>query len=78
MQELQRQLDSKGLVVKEGSIQDATFITADPGAPGDRPARDNARLDGAKTEHGLRKMTSSILAISFITRSMSNLALSEQ
>ena len=30
-QELQGQLDSKGLVVKEGSIQDATFITSDPG-----------------------------------------------
>ncbi|GAB6055241.1 IS5 family transposase [Methanobacterium alkalithermotolerans] len=29
--ELQRQIDSKGLKVKEGVIQDATFITADPG-----------------------------------------------
>jgi IS5 family transposase len=48
MQELQRQLDSKGLVVKEGSIQDATFITADPGAPGDRPAGDNARTRRSK------------------------------
>ena len=28
--ELQRQLDSKGLKVKRGSIQDATFIEADP------------------------------------------------
>jgi IS5 family transposase len=56
MQELQRQLDSKGLVVKEGSIQDATFITADPGAPGDRPAGDNARTrrskDGTWTKKG--------------------------
>jgi IS5 family transposase len=31
LQELQRQLDSKGLTVKEGAIQDATFITSDPG-----------------------------------------------
>jgi transposase, IS5 family len=29
--ELQRQLDAKGLKVKRGSIQDATFIEADPG-----------------------------------------------
>jgi len=29
--ELQKQLDSKGLKVKEGVIQDAAFITADPG-----------------------------------------------
>jgi len=30
-EELQRQIDTKGLKVKEGVIQDATFITADPG-----------------------------------------------
>jgi len=30
-EELQQQLDSKGLKVKEGIVQDATFITADPG-----------------------------------------------
>jgi IS5 family transposase len=30
-EELQRQLDSKGLKVKKGVVQDATFITADPG-----------------------------------------------
>jgi len=36
--ELQKQLDSKGLKVKEGVIQDAIFITADPGhAPADKP-----------------------------------------
>src|SRR5271157_398456 len=29
--ELQRQIDGKGFIVKEGSIQDATFITSDPG-----------------------------------------------
>jgi len=30
--ELQRQLDVKGLKVKRGTIQDATFIEADPGS----------------------------------------------
>jgi IS5 family transposase len=30
--ELQRQLDAKGLKVKRGTIQDATFIEADPGS----------------------------------------------
>jgi len=29
--ELQRQIDSKGLTVKKGVIQDATFTTSDPG-----------------------------------------------
>jgi hypothetical protein len=29
--ELQKQLDAKGLKVKRGTIQDATFIKADPG-----------------------------------------------
>ena len=29
--ELQRQMEEKGYAVKEGSIQDATFITSDPG-----------------------------------------------
>jgi len=29
--ELQRQIDSKGLKIKKGVVQDATFITADPG-----------------------------------------------
>jgi IS5 family transposase len=29
--ELQRQIDEKGFAVKEGTIQDATFITSDPG-----------------------------------------------
>ena len=29
--ELQRQLEMKGIKVKKGSAQDATFITSDPG-----------------------------------------------
>jgi hypothetical protein len=35
--ELQRQLAAKGLVVKEGSIQDVTFITADQERSGNTP-----------------------------------------
>ena len=41
--ELQRQLDSKGLSVKRGTIQDATFIEADPGSA------NRSRGDDAKT-----------------------------
>ena len=47
-QELQRQLDARGLVVKEGSIQDATFITADPGRSGNKPRGDGARTRRSK------------------------------
>ena len=42
-QEVQRQLEAKGLIVKEGSIQDATFITSDPGRSGNKPRGDEAR-----------------------------------
>ena len=43
--ELQRQLDAKGLQVKRGTIQDATFIEADPG-------KSKRTSDGvAKTRH---------------------------
>ena len=47
-QELQRQLDAKGLVVKEGSIQDATFITSDPGRSGNKPRGGQARTRRSK------------------------------
>jgi len=50
--ELQKQLDSKGLKVKEGIIQDTTFITADPGhAPADK-------LGGPETQTRRNKETS--------------------
>lgn len=43
-EELQRQLDAKGLKVKKGVVQDATFITADPGhAPADKPRGEEAK-----------------------------------
>ena len=41
--ELQRQLDEKGLSVKKGVVQDASFITSDPGhAPADKPRGEEA------------------------------------
>lgn len=43
-EELQRQLDEKGLKVRKGVVQDASFITADPGhAPADKPRGEEAR-----------------------------------
>lgn len=47
-QEVQRQLDAKGLTVREGSIQDATFITSDPGRSGNKPRGGEARTRRSK------------------------------
>lgn len=48
-QELQRQKNALGLKIKKGTIQDATFITADPGhAPADTPRGDQARTRRSK------------------------------
>jgi IS5 family transposase len=42
--ELQRQLDEKGYSIKRGTIQDASFITSDPGhARSDKPRGDAAK-----------------------------------
>jgi IS5 family transposase len=42
--DLQQQLDARGLTIRRGVIQDATFITADPGhASADTPRGDQAR-----------------------------------
>jgi len=47
--ELQRQLDEKGLKVKKGVVQDAAFITADPGhAPADKPRGEEAETRRSK------------------------------
>jgi IS5 family transposase len=60
--ELQRQLDAMGLQAKRGTIQDATFIEADPG-----PSRNHVvmrpRHVEAKMVPGLRKEKNSISAI---------------
>ena len=55
--ELQRQLDFLGLKVKQGVVQDATFITADPGhATVDTPRGDEAKTrrsrDGSWAKKG--------------------------
>ena len=56
-EELQRQLDEKGLKVRKGVVQDASFITSDPGhAPADKPRGEEARTrrsrDGAWAKKG--------------------------
>ena len=55
--ELQRQLDEKGLKVRRGVVQDATFITSDPGhAKKDKPRGEEARTrrsrDGSWAKKG--------------------------
>ena len=56
-EELQRQFDTKGLTIKKGVVQDATFITADPGhARADKPRGTEAKTrrsrDGAWGKKG--------------------------
>ena len=55
--EMQRQLDEKGLTVKKGVVQDASFITSDPGhARADKPRGGEAKTrrsrDGAWVKKG--------------------------
>ena len=55
--ELQRQLDEKGLSVRKGVVQDASFITSDPGhARADKPRGTEAKTrrsrDGAWVKKG--------------------------
>jgi len=57
--ELQRQLDALGLCVKKGVMQDATFITADPGhqkadAPRGDAAKTRRSRDGTWVQKGKR------------------------
>jgi len=57
--ELQRQLDEKGLSVKKGVVQDATFITSDPGhAKKDKPRGEEAKTrrsrDGSWAKKGVK------------------------
>jgi len=54
-EELQRQLDEKGLKVRKGVVQDATFITADPGRaskPRGVQARTRRSRDGDWAKRG--------------------------
>jgi IS5 family transposase len=53
--ELQRQLDARGLQVKRGTIQDATFIEADPGSsnkPRGKDAKTRRSRDGTWAKKG--------------------------
>jgi len=53
--ELQRQLDAKGLAVKRGTIQDATFIESDPGSskkPRGGEAKSRRSRDGTWAKKG--------------------------
>jgi IS5 family transposase len=57
--ELQRQLEGKRLKIRKGVIQDATFITADPGhASADTPRGDDAKTrrnkEGTWTKNGMK------------------------
>ena len=59
-QELQRQLDAKGLKIKKGVIQDATFITADPGhVKADKPRGYEAKTRTSKDGIGVKKNSKS-------------------
>jgi IS5 family transposase len=56
---LQRQIDQKGLTIRRGVIQDASFITSDPGhARADTPCGDQAKTrrsrDGTWAKKGLK------------------------
>jgi IS5 family transposase len=59
-EEFQRQLDAQGLAIKRGVIQDATFITADPGhASADTPRGDQARTRRSRDGTWAKKGTKS-------------------
>ena len=58
--DLQQQLDARGLKIRRGVIQDATFITADPGhATADTPRSDQARTRRCRDGTWAKKGTGS-------------------
>jgi len=58
--ELQRQLDGRGLKVRKGVMQDATFITADPGhAKADKPRGEQAKTRRNKEAAWTKKLNKS-------------------
>ncbi len=69
-QELQHQLDSKGLKVKKGVIQDATFITSDPGhAKADKPRGDDAKTRRSRDGTWAKKNSKSYFGYKFHSKS---------
>jgi len=68
-QELQRHQDALGLNIKKGTIQDATFITADPGhAPADKPRGDQARTRRSKEGTWTKKNSKSYFGFKVHTK----------
>lgn len=57
--ELQRQLDERGLRVKKGVAQDASFITADPG-PSGKPRGEEARTRRSRDGDWAKRRKSSV------------------
>lgn len=73
---MQRQLDSKGLKVKKGVIQDATFITSDPGhAKADKPRGDEAKTRRSKDGTWTKKNTKSYFGYKLHSKSDMNYGL---
>ena len=67
--ELQRQLEGKGLKIRKGVIQDATFITADPGhASADTPRGDEAKTRRNKEGTWTKKGTKSYFGFKLHTK----------
>jgi IS5 family transposase len=65
--ELQRQLDTMNLKVKKGIMQDASFITSDPGhAKRDTPRGDEAKTRRSKDGEPAKKELNPISVISFM------------
>ena len=63
--ELQMQLDEKGFIVKKGTIQDATFITSDPGKKRNKKGNYSAYLDQQLSPHSSKFRISTRLNLSF-------------
>jgi len=68
--ELQRQLDARGLQVKRGTIQDATFIEADPGSS-KKPHDENAKTRRSRDGTWTKRIRRAILVISSIKKQIS-------
>ena len=67
--ELQRRLEGKGLKIQKSVIQDATFITADPGhAPADTPRGDDAKTRRSKEGTWTKKRNKSYFGFKLHTK----------
>jgi len=72
--ELQRQLEGKGLKIRKGVIQDATFVTADPGhALADTPREMKQKPGETKKVPGQKRVRSPILDLNSIRKKTTTL-----